>query len=95
MTKLEIVTEWYPDEQLLSADGFEDCIIGVAYDMSKSVYKLIYSRSKCLEVLITRDKMSKEDAEEFFEFNVESAYMGDKTPIYMDDMMFYGEEPDV
>ena len=36
--------------------------------------------------------MTKEDAEEFFDFNVEGAYMGEKTPIWVDDMMFYGEE---
>ena len=56
MTKLEEIIDFYSDEKLLSADGFEDCVIGVTYDMSKSVYKLVYSRSKCIEVLITRDK---------------------------------------
>jgi hypothetical protein len=49
---------------------------------------VVYSRSKCIEVLITRDKMSKEEAEEFFDFNVEGAYMGEKTPIFVDDVMF-------
>ena len=92
MTRLEQITEFYPDEELLSADGFEDCIIGVSYNKFTSTYNLVYSRSKCIEVLITRDKMTKEDAEEFFDFNVEGAYMGEKTPIWVDDMMFYGEE---
>jgi hypothetical protein len=32
MTKLEQIIELYPDEELLSADGFEDSIIGVIYD---------------------------------------------------------------
>jgi hypothetical protein len=91
MTKLEQIVEWYPDEELLSADGFEDCVIGVTLDKSTAVYKLVYSTSKCIEVLITRDKMSKEEAEEFFDFNVEGAYMGEKTPIFVDDFMFYCE----
>ena len=92
MTKLEQIVDWYPDEELLSADGFEDCVIGVAYDMRTSVYKLVYSKSKCIEVLITRDKMTKEEADEYFDFNVESAYVGEKTPIYVDDFMFYENE---
>jgi len=92
MTKLEQIVEWYPDEELLSADGFEDCVIGVCYDMHVSAHRLVYSRSKCIEVLITRDKMSKEEADEFFDFNVEGAFVGRKTPIYVDDFMFYGDE---
>lgn len=50
---------------------------------------LVYSKTKCLEILITRDKMGKEEAEEYFDFNVGGAYMGDKTPIWVDDMMFF------
>lgn len=32
--------------------------------------------------------MTFEEAEEFFDFNVEGAYMGEKTPIWVDDEMF-------
>jgi len=91
MTKLEQIIEWYPDEEFLSADGFEEALIGVVYDKMKSVHLLVYSRTKCIEILIERDKMSKEEAEEFFDFNVEGAYMGEKTPLYVDDLMFFGE----
>jgi len=91
MTKLKQIEEWYPDVELLSADGFEDAIIGVAYDKTTSTYKLVYSKTKCLEILITRDKMSKEEAEEYFDFNVEGAYVGDATPIYVDDLMLFEE----
>lgn len=88
MTKLEQIVEWYSDEELFSADGFEDCVIGVTYDRNAGVHKLVYSKSKCIEVLITRDKMSKEEAEEYFDFNVEGAYMGEKTPVWVDDELF-------
>ena len=92
MKKLEQIIEWYPDEEFLSADGFEEALIGVAYDKIKGTHVLVYSRTKCIEILIERDKMSKEEAEELFEFNVEGAYMGEKTPIYVDDFMFYEEK---
>jgi hypothetical protein len=87
-TKLDLIVEQYPDEELLSADGFEDAVIGVAYDKATSTYRVVYSRTKCIEVLMTRDGMEYEDAVEFFDFNVEGAYMGDETPIYVDDEMF-------
>ena len=89
MTKLEIILEQYSDEEFLSADGFDDAIIGVAYDKTTSVYRLVYSKMKCIEILISRDKMNKEDAEEYFDFNVEGAYVGEKTPIWVDDSLFY------
>jgi hypothetical protein len=94
MTRLEQIIEFYPDEELLSADGFEDCVIGVACDRATSTHRLVYSRSKCIDLLVERDSMTYEEAEEFFDYNVEGAYMGVKTPIWVDDMMFdVGNEP--
>jgi hypothetical protein len=89
MSKLQELIEWYPDEKLLSANGFEDAILGVIHNKFTSTYNIVYSKSKCIEILITRDKMRKEEAEEFFDYNVEGSYMGEKTPIWVDDMMFY------
>tara|TARA_R110001599_G_scaffold32907_1_gene107244 strand:+ start:523 stop:783 length:261 start_codon:yes stop_codon:yes gene_type:complete len=68
-------------DNLLIADGFDDCIIGVNNEYTK----VIYSYSKCVDVLMNRDKMTKEDAIEWMEFNVVSAYMGDNTPIWCKD----------
>ena len=39
MTKLESIIEFYPDEELLSADGFEDCLLGVAYNKFRCIRK--------------------------------------------------------
>ena len=88
MTKLEQIVEWYPDEELMSADGFEDCLLGVAYNKFTSTHNLVYSRTKCIAVLVARDGMTFEEAVEYFDFNVEGAYMGEKTPIWVDDEMF-------
>ena len=82
MNNLEITIEQYPDEEFLSADGFEAAIIGV------SEGKLVYSIQKCIVILMIRDEMSYEDAIEYFDFNVRGAYMGEKTPIWVDDMYF-------
>ena len=37
-----------------------------------------------LTILVKRDKMNVEDALEHLDFNVIGAYVGEKTPIYMD-----------
>lgn len=81
---IDIIKELYKEtevDNLLIADGFDDCIIGVNSEYTK----VIYSYSKCVDVLMNRDEMTKEDAVEFMEFNVVSAYMGENTPIWCKD----------
>jgi len=73
------ILEYYPDENFLIADGFNDAIIGV----DEKPMKLIYSISKCIDIL-SKD-MSEEEALEYFDFNVSGAYMGEKTPIWCQD----------
>lgn len=73
---LENILENYSDETFLKADGFDEAIIGV----DESSMRLIYSTSKCIEILM-RD-MSETDAIEYFDYNVSGAYMGEKTPIW-------------
>jgi hypothetical protein len=86
MSKLDEILEHYSDDvKWLSADGFDDAIIGV------SNYKIVYSRTKCIHILIERDGMTFDEAEEFFDFNVEGAYVGRKTPIWVDDGLFYNQ----
>lgn len=85
MTKLELITEQYPEIEFLSADGFDEAIMGVVFDNMNAVVRLAYSRCKCLEILMKRDEMTEEEAIEYFDFNVEGAYMGEKTPVWVDD----------
>jgi len=78
---LDKILEWFPEEEILKADGFDEAIIGI----DDSTMRLIYSVSKCIEVL-ERD-MSEEEAVEYFDFNVKGSYFGDKTPIWcVDDL---------
>lgn len=84
--RLQTIIEYYPDQEFLSADGFEDALLGVVNDFN-SEPRLAYSRLKCIEILIERDKMSKEEAEEYFDYNVQGAYVGEKTPVWIDDFM--------
>lgn len=73
---LNSIIENYPEESFLIADGFDNAVIGV----DQQSMRLIYSVSKCIEIL-TED-MSQEDAIEHFEFNVSGSYVGEKTPIW-------------
>lgn len=74
---LEQIIEQYYEEEFLIADGFDDAILGV----EENSMRIIYSVSKCVEILQKED-MSYEDAMEHFTYNVSGAYVGDKTPIW-------------
>lgn len=74
---IEAILEQYEDEDLLIADGFDDAIIGIATEP-----RLIYSVTKCLEILMKNDEMDYTDALEHFTFNVSGGWVGDKTPIW-------------
>lgn len=60
-------------------DGFENAMIGVVQQFSNPVVAG-YDYDKCIEILMTRDKMSEEDAIEFFEFNTTGCGLGPNTP---------------
>jgi hypothetical protein len=78
---IDKILEWFPEEEILKADGFDEAIIGI----DTNEMRLIYSVSKCIQVLC-RD-MNEEEAVEFFDFNVRGSYVGDKTPIWcVDDL---------
>ena len=73
---LENITEFNPQAKL--ADGFNDSILG--YDTKGRV---IYSVNSILDTLVNRDSMDYDEAQEYFYFNIECAYVGEYTPIYM------------
>lgn len=73
---LEDILEYYPEEEILKADGFDDAIIGIDWNNMR----LIYSVKKCIDILA--EDMSEEEAIEYFEYNIGSAYFGEKTPIW-------------
>lgn len=76
MTRKDIVDS-FEDEELLFVDGFDAAIIGV----DTVTYRVVYNKEIMIEVLIA-EGMSYEDALEHFSYNIEGAYVGEKTPIY-------------
>jgi hypothetical protein len=71
------------EEDAQFANGFEDAILGLACQHTKKPI-VLYDRAKCIEILMERDKMSHEEAEEFFQFNTECAWVGEQTPMFLD-----------
>ena len=78
---LDKILEWFPDEEILKADGFDDAIIGI----DDTSMRLIYSINKCIIILLSEEDLTEEDALEHFHYNVKGSYVGEKTPIWCTD----------
>jgi|TARA_R110000744_G_scaffold130866_1_gene238654 hypothetical protein len=80
----EVIVDVYgSSDDVLFADGFNDAIIGFEPNM----WKVVYSRNKVIEILM--EDMSEEDAVEYAEYNTFNAYVGDKTPLWVDDLKYH------
>jgi hypothetical protein len=66
------------DPDLLFADGFDDAILGVVRRVGQEAF-VLYDTERCIEILM-RDGTAREEAEEYFGFNVEGAWVGERTP---------------
>lgn len=80
MNKREWITDILGDETLL-ADGMDEAIVGIAQRFGLDPVPA-YSRNKIIEILA--QEMTVEEAEEYFEFNIADAWVGDGTPVFVD-----------
>ena len=70
---------------MLKADGFDEAIIGQACIWRNNGMHdvLVYDAEKMRSILMKRDGMTSEEAREYIEYNVEGAYVGEETPVYV------------
>jgi hypothetical protein len=71
------------DDDLLYADGLLHAVIGIA-TRADGLRVVCYSVDKIIEIFMQRDGMTEEEAREFYEFNVACAWVGDKTPVFVE-----------
>ena len=66
------------DPKILLADGYDECLIGLAFRVGELV--ALYSAEAVIDKLA--EDMPYDDAVDYFEFNIAGAYMGEKTPVF-------------
>lgn len=71
------------EEGIISLDGFEDAFIGVVERIGMDFPVACYDYEKCIQILMSRDGMSREDALDFFYFNVAGGWLGERTPFFL------------
>lgn len=68
--------------ELLFLDGHDNAIIGVARQFTK--YSVAYDKTKVIDNLCLQGDMDREEALEFFEFNIVGSYVGEHTPTFVE-----------
>ena len=71
------------DQELLFADGFDGAIIGVSANIG--IVRVVFWIVKMLDVLIEEGEEYL-SAREYLEYNTLNAWVGKRTPIYVESM---------
>lgn len=66
----------------LLADGLEDAYIGHTVNHHHNSVA-VYDYQKCVDILVARDGMDAEGADEFLQFNTLGAYVGPDGPLFV------------
>ena len=71
------------ESELVKMDGYDDCIIGVARRFGMPDV-IAYDKDKIIKKMMTKDKMTEDEANEFFEYNQIGSWVGETTPVFVE-----------
>ncbi len=71
----------YAEGAVILSD-LDNAIIGIVEDFNGR--RILYSKEKILNILMVRDGMSMDEAEEFYDYNILGLYAGEQNPVFLD-----------
>jgi hypothetical protein len=80
---MNINIENLPDGVVLLT-GLEKAVVGITEEFG-GVFRIMYSRSKILDLLQSRDEMTEEEAYEFYTYNILGMHVCEQNPIFLVD----------
>lgn len=88
---LDFIDTYGDDEHkdnILLADGLDEAFLGLAYrDGEHGKQVAVYGIYSCIYTLQWSNKWTWEEAEEYFHHNTRWTYVGEYTPMYIEEMM--------
>ena len=69
------------DDRLLKLTGYDECIIGVMDSFGRES-TICYDFEKIMDSL-KAEGMDRAEAQEWFDFNMIGAYVGERTPVFV------------
>jgi hypothetical protein len=73
------------EETIRICDGYADALVGVSLSQFERNTVLVYDYEKVISILQrgSKPRMSREDAEEYFDFNIIGGWHGKETPMFI------------
>jgi len=68
------------DETAIYLDGYAEAIVGI---QAKGGASIVYDEEKILEIIQKDQRVTREDAVAFYEYNVEGTCLGRHTPLFI------------
>jgi len=66
----------------LTEPEFDEAIVGLGDRIGMETV-VVYDTTKIIDILCERDGMERDEATEFYEFNILGAYVGEQTPMFI------------
>lgn len=71
-------------QEIILLDGFSQALVGYGRQYTRPPVA-VYSESAIIEVIMSRDGLCVEDAIEYFDYNIRGMWVGDQTPLILED----------
>lgn len=69
------------NQQAIILDGLDEALVGYI-ELEGFPIKALYDTERVIEILVKRDGMTLEEAEEYFDYNIRGLRVGDCTPAF-------------
>lgn len=78
----QTIADMDPDLLMMDEEVYDHCVIGIATRVGRE--DCVAYDTQCVIDALVKDGMDHEEAEEFFYFNIWNAYVGKRTPIFIE-----------
>lgn len=78
----DYLNELEQDFILLEPAYYDEAIVGLT-EGAGNCSAICYDRTKVIELLMSKDGMDRDEAEDFFDFNIAGAYVGEASPVFL------------
>ena len=81
MSKREEISEDYPDLLVMDPIYLDEAILGVVTRIGLEA--VCYDTNKVIELLMSNENMTEEEAVEHMEYNMKGSWVGETTPVFL------------
>jgi hypothetical protein len=78
---MKVDLEFFAEGAVL-LDGLDESIVGIVEEFGNG-RRILYSKSKIIDILCRRDGMTESEAIEFYDFNIAGLYAGEQNPVFL------------